>query len=368
MKRIVQLTLVILSLLLIAGIVAAAPPAQEEGEGQIYIVKPGDGLIQLAKKFFGDGDAYTRIVEATTALAAADSSFRVISDPNIILVGEKLWIPGLAELPGQETAAADEEPASEAGTGEVTDETAGETAAEAPAVDMASLAETSWILTSLNGASPVVGTTISLEFVDETKAGGSSGCNSYSTTYAVDGIRISFGQTAGTLKACLPPVMDQEQSYLQALADAAFFEVTEQGLRLFNSKTTLLAEFEQASSDLAGSSWDVISYNNGKGGVVTVITGTSITASFGEDGQVSGSAGCNDYFGPYTADGSAISIGPLAATRKLCADEDVMAQETAYLAALETAATYKITADSMEMRTAEGAKVAGFSRSQGAGE
>lgn len=371
MKRFLQLTLVILSLLLVAGVVAAAPPIQEEGEGQNYIVKRGDGLIQLAREFYGDGDAFVLIVEATNALAVTDSSYREITDPNIILVGEKLWLPGVTALPADEAAAEETAPADETAAGNESPAT--EDAAEIEEGEMAEetvgavpLAGTSWLLSSLNGASPLPKTTITLEFVDETAAGGTSGCNNYNTTYAVDGIRISFGQTAGTLKACLQPVMDQEQSYLAALGDAAFYEVTKQGLSLFDSNTTQLAQFEPASSDLVGSDWDVISYNNGKGGVVTVITGTSISASFGEDGQVSGSAGCNDYFGPYTTEGSAISIGPLAATRKLCADEDVMAQEAAYLSALETVATYKITGDRMEMRTADGALVANLSRSQAA--
>lgn len=223
------------------------------------------------------------------------------------------------------------------------------------------LAGTRWMMTSLNGRQPLPATTISLEFVDESTAGGTSGCNNYSSSYELDGIRISFGPMAGTLKACPELVMAQEQAYRQALADAAFYEVSDQGLALFDANTTQLATFEAAATGLAGTAWDVISYNNGKGGVVSVKIGSELTAVFAEDGQMSGSAGCNDYFGAYTTDGDAISIGPLASTRKLCADEEVMAQETAYLAALETAATYKITGSSMEMRTESGAKVAGFS-------
>jgi heat shock protein HslJ len=46
----------------------------------------------------------------------------------------------------------------------------------------------------------------------------------------------------------------------------------------------------------------------------------------------------------------------------MCADPEVMDQEAAYLMALETAATYKITGDRMEMRTEDGALVGTFSR------
>ena len=359
MKRFVQLFLILIALMMLAGVVTAAPPAQgdDDDTGQVYIVQPGDGLIQLARKFFGDGTAFTRIVAATNALAATDSSFREISDPNVILVGEKLWIPGLAELPDEDETTAEE-----------VEEQEEPMADEQTADEVGPLAGTSWMLTALNEASPLPNTAITLDFVDEITAGGSSGCNSYSTTYETEGIRISFGATAGTAKACLPLLMAQELSYLEALSAAAFYEVSDQMLRLFDADTTLLAEFEPASSELAGSAWDVISYNNGKEAVVSVLLDTALTAVFDADGQVSGSAGCNTYLGPYTTDGDAITIGPLAATRKLCADPEVMDQEEAYLTAMETAATYKITGDMMEMRTEDGALVATFSRMEEAEE
>jgi len=54
---------------------------------------------------------------------------------------------------------------------------------------------------------------------------------------------------------------------------------------------------------------------------------------------------------------------PPAATRMACAEPaGIMKQEQEYLAALPTAATYQITGDRLEMRTAEGAIVATFER------
>jgi heat shock protein HslJ len=345
MKRIVQLTLIALTLILVVGAASAAPLGQEEDEGQEYIVKSGDSLIKLAREFFGNGDVFARIVEATNAHAGTDSSYSAISDPNIIIVGQKLWIPGLAELPT----------ASETAEESMVDETA--------AVETTnSLAGTSWMLTKLNNEAPLPNTAITLNFLNETMASGSSGCNNYSTTYETDGFKISFGPVAGTLMACIPQVMAQELAYQQALSDATFFELNDDMLQLFDDQTTLLAEFKPASSELAGSSWDVISYNNGNEAVVTLKLGTSATAVFSEDGQISGNASCNNYFGPYTSDGTNISIGPLASTRMLCEDPEVNDQETAYLAALEMATTYSITGDFMEMRDENGAMMATFSR------
>jgi heat shock protein HslJ len=94
--------------------------------------------------------------------------------------------------------------------------------------------------------------------------------------------------------------------------------------------------------------------------------GTEITANFSEDGTLSVSAGCNNYSATYEVDEDNISIGPAVATRMFCQEpEGIMEQEVQYLAALETAATYLIEVDKMEMRTAEGALAATF---QAAGE
>jgi uncharacterized lipoprotein YbaY len=73
-----------------------------------------------------------------------------------------------------------------------------------------------------------------------------------------------------------------------------------------------------------------------------VIEGTQITADF-MDGQVAGSAGCNNYFASYESTDTTLTIGPAGSTMMFCAEpEGVMDQETQYLGALESVATYKI--------------------------
>jgi heat shock protein HslJ len=114
--------------------------------------------------------------------------------------------------------------------------------------------------------------------------------------------------------------------------------------------------YKAQTQDLAGTSWEVISYNNGKQAVTSVLAGSSITAEFGKDGTLSGNSGCNSYNGSYTINGNQITIGPLASTRMACsAPEGVMEQEAQYLAALETAATYQIEGTVLELRTQDGA-------------
>ena len=97
---------------------------------------------------------------------------------------------------------------------------------------------------------------------------------------------------ASTMMNCEPAVMAQEQAYMKALGAVTGFETKDGTLTLFDAGKTAVAEFAVVEQTLERTSWDVIAYNNGKEAVVSVIIGTQITADFGEDGTVSGSAGC----------------------------------------------------------------------------
>jgi len=71
----------------------ATPASSGAPPGQVYVVQRGDWLKKIAEQFWGDQELYTLIVEATNAKAAEDDTFRVITRPNLIYPGEKLWIP-----------------------------------------------------------------------------------------------------------------------------------------------------------------------------------------------------------------------------------------------------------------------------------
>lgn len=98
------------------------------------------------------------------------------------------------------------------------------------------LENTHWNLVSFGPAGaeqPVVaGSAITLMLAGG-QAGGSGGCNSYGTTYRVDGNSISFGQVTGTLRACADSqATEQEQRYFQALESASAYEVQGDRLRI----------------------------------------------------------------------------------------------------------------------------------------
>ncbi len=66
-----------------------------------------------------------------------------------------------------------------------------------------------------------------------------------------------------------------------------------------------------------------------------------MTAFFGADGTVTGSGACNTYTGTYQQSGDALTVQSLSATQETC-DPEVMAQEEAFLAALQSSATFSV--------------------------
>ena len=102
-------------------------------------------------------------------------------------------------------------------------------------------------------------------------------------------------------------------------------------------------------------------YNNGKQAVVSGVADTEVTAVFGADGQLSGSAGCNRYNAPYTVDGDKITIGAPATTRMMC-PQPIMEQEAQYLAAIQLAATYNVQGTRLDLRSAEDALQATYTQ------
>ena len=213
-----------------------------------------------------------------------------------------------------------------------------------------------WVLSSLGGKAPLQGTELTAEFIAKRRVSGSAGCNRYAGTYKVSGSSIRTSPLATTKKACAEPIERQETAFLKALAGARSFAVSGATLTLRSAGGQRLATFQAQTQALAGTSWEVLAYNNGKQAVVSVLAETTLTATFGKSGSLTGFAGCNDYNASYKAAAPKVSIGPVASTRKHCErPAGVAEQETSYLAALETAATYRVEGSRLELRTAGGA-------------
>jgi heat shock protein HslJ len=193
---------------------------------------------------------------------------------------------------------------------------------------------------------------------------GKAGCNQYSGSYEVTGDQLTTGPLAVTGMFCIQPqgIMEQEAQYLEALQRVAQYRIAGEQLDLVDGGGLVVLTYSFLEpTPLVGTTWMLAGYNNGKGGFTTVLRGTEITALLSEDGEMDGSAGCNTYHTSYQASGDTFAVGPVALTRKMCGQpEGIMEQENAFVAALESVATYRIQGDVLEMRDAGGSRALGF--------
>jgi heat shock protein HslJ len=236
-----------------------------------------------------------------------------------------------------------------------------------PAID---LDGTSWDLVSYaqNGSmvNALEGTPVTLAFGENKTIGGSAGCNHYSASYMLNGTAITFGPAVSTLMYCMKPgVMEQESAYLGLLGTVKTYDVKDNTLTFFDGNGTAVLVFKKhvppEPEHLVGTDWTLASYHTGDA-IVSVIAGTTVTAVFGEDGKVAGSAGCNHYFGSYTVDGAKMTVGALGSTEMYCTDPGVMEQESTYLGLLGSVASFAIEGEELTLLDANGTKVLMFAK------
>lgn len=227
-----------------------------------------------------------------------------------------------------------------------------------------------WAWKSLSGSDPIEVATpdnYTLDFSEDGRYGIRADCNRGQGGYTFDAGRLVINPGPMTMAACPPGSYDLR--FLALLGDVE--SVTRSGDRLtleLTDGSSMLFELLPnpatfgGTETLGGSKWEISAYNNGRGGVTTLVAATRMSIAFGDDGTVSGSSGCNTFTGTYAADGATIEIGPLASTQMMCVEEEVMEQEAQFLAALGNASMYEIRGDRLQLRNADGALQVDLSR------
>lgn len=179
-------------------------------------------------------------------------------------------------------------------------------------------------------------------------------CNTVLGSYSANGSQLSIKPGPSTLVGCPPD--SQADEFVAGLAQVTSFALTTDNmleLGLGGGGQMLLAPHPLPA--LAGPTWHLTAYNNGRDAVQSTLADSEVNAVFGaDDGRVTGSGGCNRYIGPYQADGGSLTIGPLASTRMAC-DQPRMDQEAAFLKALEATTRYRFENDLLVLRDASGA-------------
>jgi len=233
-----------------------------------------------------------------------------------------------------------------------------------------SIDNTAWVLENYISVSgtmdPVVEKSESYLKIADGKVTGNAGANNFFGGVKMEGTSLEFSTTGSTMMMGTPDLMAQENQFLKLLGETADFLIVGEELRLRNAEQKVLLVFvPRMETALISPEWKATGINNGKGGVQSLLAGTTLTATFTEDGTVTGSSGCNRFSGAYERDGNAIKIGPLAGTRMMCTEPaGIMEQESHYLKALENASTFNIEGKTLELRDAQAALQVKFSVSE----
>ncbi len=190
------------------------------------------------------------------------------------------------------------------------------------------------------------------------------GCNRMAGSYTLAADRLTVGALMGTMMACAEPEMRVESAFGKVLVGTFDVRAEEDRLNLVQGATEL-AFVAETPPRLEGVAWEVTGYNNGRQAVVSPLVGTKLSLSFSA-GSVAGNAGCNTFRGEAVIEANRLRIGPLAATRKMCTGDGVMAQEREFLAALETATIWAIDRGMLDVHRADGERVLTASPSENA--
>ena len=214
------------------------------------------------------------------------------------------------------------------------------------AVTVEDLSGRTFLSTGATGHDLAPGSTIRLTFED-TRVGGSAGCNQLSGEYEIVDGALKVGPMAMTEMACEQPLMDQD-AWLSAFLDGAAATLDGDTLTLTKEGTTLTLQDEEVANPdrpLQGTNWVVTGLVSGDA-VSSVPAGATAGLAF-DASTVAVQTGCNSGSGGYEATDSTITFGPIAMTLKLCVEDGVAELEQAVTSVLQGETTYTIDADTL---------------------
>jgi heat shock protein HslJ len=208
----------------------------------------------------------------------------------------------------------------------------------------ATLTDAAWTVTSINGAPMLPDASPTMAFSADGQVAGTGGCNQYSAPYQTDGDKLTVGPMSSTLMLCEGAVGAQETAFFNGLSGAATWLITDTGDLAINGAANIVASMGAGASPspptsgatLGGTAWNLAEMG-GTADFARIVP----TIEFGDDGTVSGFAGCNTFSGTFTTDGQTLSMSPVAATKIGC-QRPASAVEAEYLNALSGVTSWEI--------------------------
>ena len=170
---------------------------------------------------------------------------------------------------------------------------------------------------------------------------GKAGCNGYNASYELDGNNLTISpEGAMTQMFCEQPegTMDQEAAVMSAHSVIQQYRIRQRNLELLDAdgNVQLVYFANPGIEEISSVTWVLESFGPADA-QQSALDDVDVTLQVDQEGQLSGSAGCNTYSTTLETTDEGISIGPAAVTMMMCPEEEVNAQETAYLDALQSA-------------------------------
>ncbi|UYQ63098.1 META domain-containing protein [Streptomyces peucetius] len=158
-----------------------------------------------------------------------------------------------------------------------------------------------------------------VEITDEGRAQGNYGCNHFGADVKVEGDTIIVQPAEMTEMACEEKVQNFEDMLRAALTGRLRADLTDGRLTLTTQKGDSITLTSEPPAPLVGTRWTVNSLVSGDT-AASLPAGAEDKAylTFGKDGSVAGSLGCNRFTSTAEVSEDSITFGRLAATKKLC--------------------------------------------------
>lgn len=191
------------------------------------------------------------------------------------------------------------------------------------------------------------GSTIRLEF-SKIAITANAGCNQLMGKASLDAGRLTVDNLGGTEMGCEKPLMDQDEWLSEFLTSSPVWKLDGETLVLSDGTTKIeLREEKLTAKPLHGTTWALDTLIEGET-ASSIPQGVKATLKLGEDGKLSGNAGCNGFGGGFTAKAGKLTVSNLGVTRMACGgDKDIV--EKAVLAVLDGTVAYQIKGETLTL-------------------
>jgi heat shock protein HslJ len=217
------------------------------------------------------------------------------------------------------------------------------TASAAPASGAPALATPggTWIVHGFDAfgeglRAPRRGSTLTVSLLPDGRLEGETACGTYVGGYTLDGERIRLAVLSRGVEPCSRGEEDEAFGLAQALGMATTWAASPTGVGLLDDSGLVrvaLVSPAAAAADLAAE-WRVETMASRSGGLVAPVAGTTVSLSFGPDGQATGGTGCRAFEADYSVEADRLVIAPVSAIGLPC-EGDLRRQDRRLLGLLD---------------------------------